>query len=142
MNASELLTDKGKTVISVQLGEPLRVVTQILAEHKIGVVVVKDANGRLAGIISERDFMWGLEKFGPELMDKRVDELLTPAVITCAPDDNIVEIMWAMEANAIRHLPVVDGEELVGMISIRDVMGAWLDASEEEIEQLRELLAA
>ena len=142
MDVTKLLSDKGQMIIVVHLGETIRSVVRILADRKIGALVVKDENEMLAGIISERDIVKGLNDFGPDLMDKPVDELITSSVITCSPDDSLVEIMWSMDANGIRHLPVVDGQDLVGIISIRDVMGAWLDANEEESEQLRELISA
>ena len=142
MYAKELLKDTGKTVIAAQLGDPLRDVARTMAEHKIGAVAVKDAGGKLAGIISERDIVRGLEKFGSDLIEKSVDELITTAVVTCGPHETLVEILWSMDANGIRHLPVIDGEDLVGMISIRDAMRAWLNASKEEIQELREIIAA
>ena len=142
MDVTKLLSDKGQMIIVVHLGETIRSVVRILADRKIGALVVKDENEMLAGIISERDIVKGLNDFGPDLMAKPVDELITSSVITCSPDDSLVEIMWSMDANGIRHLPVVDGQDLVGIISIRDVMGAWLDANEEESEQLRELISA
>ncbi len=142
MDANQLLKDKGSKVFTLQLSEPLRAVIGIMAEHNIGAVAVEDADGNLAGIISERDFVKGLQKFGADLLDRPLDELISTSVITCGPHETLVEIMWSMNANHIRHLPVVDGEDLVGMISIRDAMRAWLSASKEEIQELREVIAA
>ena len=80
MDVNELLKVKGNTIITVQLGDPLRAVVQLMSEHKIGSVVVNDANGNLAGIISERDFVRGLQVHGPDLIDKSVDDLVTSSV--------------------------------------------------------------
>ncbi len=142
MDANELLKDKGDSIVAVHLGDAVRAVIHVMAEHKIGAVAVKDASGKLAGIISERDVVRGLDNFGPGLIDQPVDELVTTSVVTCGPHETLVEIVWSMDANGIRHLPVVDGENLVGMISIRDAMSAWLSASKEDIQQLRERIAA
>lgn len=142
MDANKLLKDKGAAVVAVHMGEALGRVIHLMAEQKIGAVAVTDENGKLTGIISERDVVRGLDKFGPDLTGRPVDDLVTTPVVTCGPHETLVEIMWSMDANGIRHLPVVDGENLVGMISIRDAISAWLNASKEEIQQLRELIAA
>ncbi len=76
-----------------------------MAEHNNTDFVMKGASGRLVGIR-------GLEKFDSDLLDKPVDELVTGSVITCASHGTIVEIMWSMDANGIRHLPVIDGNDL------------------------------
>ena len=142
MDVNDLLKSKGNMVITVQTGETLRDVVRVMAEHNIGAVVVKDASGSLAGIISERDIVQGLQKFGLDLFDKRADEVITEPVITCGPLDTMFEIFWSMDANGIRHLPVIDGEKLVGMISVRDAMNFWPNVGEQEMQQLRELIAA
>ena len=142
MEARQLLSDNRGPVITVRLGDPVREAVHKLAVHNIGMVLVLDTSGKIAGILSERDVARGLDQFESELLDKRVDDLLTTSVITCAPDDNVFELVWLMDTNGIRHLPVVDDQNLLGVISIRDYMKALLTATDDETRQLRELISA
>ncbi len=142
MEARQLLSDNSGPVITIRLGDPVREAVHKLAVHKIGAVIALDASEKIAGILSERDVARGLDQFDSELLDKRVDDLLTTSVITCAPDDNVFELVWLMDANGIRHLPVVDDQNLLGVISNRDVMKVLLTATDDEVKHLRELISA
>lgn len=142
MEAGQLLSDNSGPAITIRLGDPVREAVHKLAVHKIGAVIALDASGKIAGILSERDVARGLDQFDSELLDKRVDDLLTKSVITCAPDDNVFELVWLMDTNGIRHLPVVDDQNLIGVITIRDAMKDLLISTDDEDRQIRERLTA
>lgn len=138
MDAGHLLDINGRTPITVRSDESVREAVHKLVSHNIGALPVVDADGRLVGIVSERDIARGLDGLGAAFVDQLIGELVKRRVITCAPHDSIVDIVLLMKDQHIRHMPVVDGDQLVGVISIRDVMGAWMGAIEEENRQLRD----
>ena len=142
MQVKQLLRSKDETVITVSLFQPVSEAVHGLAAHDIGAILVVDKDGALSGIISERDIVKGLEKFGETLLDERADELATKTLITCEPKDNIFEIIWLMNSNRIRHLPVVDGKNVLGVISIRDIMNFLLHATDEQSKQVRAIALA
>jgi CBS domain-containing protein len=137
MQVEQLLSSKNKTVVTVGSLETVSEAVSGLAANNIGAILVLDEDGVLSGIISERDIVNGLEKFGETLLDERADVLAVKSLITCGPKDDIFEVIWLMDANHIRHLPVVDGRNLVGVISIRDIMKFLLHATDEQSKQLR-----
>ena len=139
---TDILDGKDSEVISVSSGTPLREAARLLADHEIGVVVVTKADDGVCGILSERDISTGLAKFGADVATKTVDELMTTRVVSCSSGDSMVEILVLMEEHHIRHMPVIDDGELVGMLSLRDVQAAWLDALDRECESLRGAEAA
>ncbi len=141
MEARQLLPNK-KTAITIRSADSVHEAAHNMAVHKIGAVLVLDANEKLSGIISERDIARGLDRFGSDLPDKRVGDLATMPIVTCAPGDDVFELIWLMDTNRIRHLPVVDGEDLLGMISLRDVMRTLLKGADGESRQLRQLVLA
>ena len=76
------------------------------------------------------------------LMDTAVAELCTARIISCSPHDSMVELMQLMETNGIRHLPVIDGDRVLGIVSILDVMNVWMRATEDEMRRLQDLIPA
>ena len=139
---ADILDGKDGKVISVSSGTPLRDAARLLTDREIGVVVVTAADDSVCGILSERDVSTGVAKFGADVAAKTVDELMTVPVISCASHDSMVEVMVLMEEHHIRHIPVIDDGDLVGMLSLRDVQSAWLDALDRECESLRGAEAA
>ena len=95
-----------------------------------------------AGIISERDLTKAIVQFMAGLFDRRVADVMTRTVVTCSPDDSVAEVLYLMNSNRIRHIPILDRDALVGIISIRDVTGNWLDLLERENQQLRGAVGA
>jgi CBS domain-containing protein len=142
MEARQLLSDNGAPVITIRLGDPVREAVQKLAANSIGAVMAIDANGKLAGILSERDIVRGLGRFESGFLDESVDELLTKSVISCEPGDNVFELVWLMDTNGIRHLPVVEDGALIGIISIRDAMKAMLKTTDSDARYLRARIPA
>ena len=112
----------------------------VLKLKGIGALVVTDEAGRLAGIISERDIVRGLLTHGDELLKLPASELMTRSVKTCSPGDNIRDVMAKMTHSRVRHLPVLDGGRLCGIISIGDVVKNRLDELEMETGVLRDYI--
>ncbi len=139
---SEILSDKSEDVISVSPRMPLQEAARILADHEIGVVMVVEPDETVCGILSERDIAAGVARLGGEVADQTVADLMTSPVISCASTDSMVEIVVLMDEKHIRQLPVIDDGALVGMLSMRDIQSAWLDALERECESLRDAEAA
>ena len=142
MEARQLLSDNGAPVITIRLGDPVREAVQKLAANGIGAVLAVDANGKLVGILSERDVVRGLGRFESGFLDESVDEFLTTPVISCEPGDNIFELVWLMDTNGIRHLPVVENQDIIGIISIRDAMKALLKTTDSDARHLRARIPA
>jgi CBS domain-containing protein len=106
----------------------------------IGAMPVIDRNGVLVGVISERDVVRAFAREGARLVERRVRDLMVREVVTCRPDTSMSEAEKLMDKHRIRHLPVVDGVKVVGMISIRDVMAWRLRDSRHEVDVLREAM--
>jgi CBS domain-containing protein len=127
-------------VISTRPGATIAEVARLLKEKRIGAVVVLEADGRLAGIISERDLARGLAEHGGGLLDLQVAALMTKAVVTCAPEDDIRTLMQRMTDRRVRHLPVIKDGRLSGIISIGDVVKHRLQELEAETHMLQEYI--
>jgi CBS domain-containing protein len=113
-----------------------------LHQRRIGALVVVDGRDHIAGILSERDIVRGLARKGAEVLDLRVGDLMTAAVLTCQPRDSVQTLMATMTANRIRHLPVEEDHRLIGIVTIGDVVKARLQEATQEMDELREYVAA
>lgn len=122
MQVSEIIKDKGSKVISVAPTEPLERVSRVLRDARIGAAIVMDEDGRMAGILSERDIVHGVAGRGAEVLAEPVSKFMTRDVQTCAPDASVDQLMGQMINGQVRHLPVVDAGALVGVISVGDVV--------------------
>lgn len=142
MYVDTILKKKGDTVIAVEPAEAISKAAQILQENRIGAALVKQASGEIVGIISERDIVRGVSRHKDACLSMRVDELMTSPVITCSPNDSIDQVMQLMTEQRIRHLPVVDGDALRGVISIGDVVKQRISEIENESEALKQYIAA
>lgn len=109
-------------VLHVPGGRPLREAVDFLAEHRIGLTLVIAKDGALAGVISERDVIRALYEHGNDALNMPVDAYMTRDVITCSDDDRAVDIAKIMTEHHIRHMPIVDGSFLAGMISATDLV--------------------
>lgn len=142
MTVAQILNAKGRGVITAQPGDTVLAVAQLLAAKKIGAVVIVDAQGRIEGIVSERDIVRAVALGGPKALDKPVKEFMTAAVRTCSPRDTEAELMSLMTAHRVRHLPVVEAGKLGGMISIGDVVKNRIEAIEREAEEMKSYIAS
>ena len=132
MQISDVLHTKGRTVITVQATDTVTSVVRLLAEKRIGAVVVEDPRQQMVGIISERDLVNAVAREGGAALGREVRALMTTKVITCTPADRIEAVLARMTMSRIRHLPVIEAGRLVGMISIGDLVHHRL--SEKELE--------
>ena len=142
MTVAQILSAKGRAVITAQPGDTVLAVAQILAAKKIGSVVIVDAQGRIGGIVSERDIVRALATGGSDALDKPVREFMTASVRTCAPRDTEAELMSLMTEHRVRHLPVLENGKLGGMISIGDVVKNRMEAIEREAEEMKSYIAS
>jgi CBS domain-containing protein len=140
MLVSDILKAKGSAVIGAAPGATVAEAAALLTEKRIGAVVILE-DGRLAGILSERDIVRTLAKEGPGCLAGPVARLMTAKVLTCTPAHSIAEVMEIMTNSRIRHLPVMEGERLAGMVSIGDVVKWRLEEAQEELRQLSAYVA-
>ena len=140
MLIAQILAGKGSDVVSTRPEATIAEVAGLLKEKRIGAVVVTEADGRLCGIISERDLARGLANYGSKLLDMKVGTLMTSDVVTCSPDDGIETLMQTMTDGRFRHLPVVKDGELTGIISIGDVVKHRLKELEAETHMLQDYI--
>ncbi|MGH8013255.1 MAG: CBS domain-containing protein [Candidatus Binataceae bacterium] len=137
IKVSDVLARKGHGVVTVAPHQTVAALVVTLTENRIGAVPVIDSSGGLAGIISERDVIHGMARHGMAVLAMPVEQLMTREVRTCAPDDPVVELMEVMTLQRIRHLPVMRGGELAGIVSIGDVVKQRLGEAQFELETLR-----
>ena len=140
MRVTEVLKRKGGTVVTIPPDRSVRELLTLLAEHRIGAVVVSDDGERVAGIVSERDIVRRLNEDGDGILDRAVREIMTEDVHSCGPQDSVDELMSVMTARRIRHLPVLVDGHLVGIISIGDVVKHRIEEVQEERDQLNAYL--
>lgn len=140
MRVQEILMTKGTSVITISPEASVMAAAQRLAEKNIGALVVVDAHQTLIGIISERDIVREAGKQGVEVFSKPVSSIMTRNLIVATPQDEIEYVTNTMTSRRIRHLPVLENEELVGMITIGDVVKAQLVHYEGEVHTLRQHL--
>ena len=142
MNVADILRTKGAAVKTVNAGASALVAAQRLRGQRIGAMIVSDDGSSIEGIISERDLAYGLATHAGDLPYVAVSELMTKEVITCSPRDSVSEIAKVMTQRRVRHLPVKDGDQLVGIITIGDVLKHRLDEMQLEANVLRDYAIA
>lgn len=136
MRIHDILRRKGDSVVTVRSDATLADLLALLGEHRIGAVVVSDADGEVTGVVSERDVIAHLHRSRGPQPDVRVSELMTAPAVTCSPEDELESLARTMTERRIRHLPVVVDGRLAGIVSIGDVVKARLDQLQDERDQL------
>jgi CBS domain-containing protein len=139
MTVRAILDTKGHQITSVEPAAKLSAAVKMLGERKIGAVLVMNS-GRIEGILSERDIVRVLGERGAAVLDEPVSAVMTRKVVSCKQSDTVAAIMEMMTHGKFRHLPVVDGERVVGLISIGDVVKWRVQEYENEQEALREYI--
>jgi CBS domain-containing protein len=114
---------------------------RILKEEHIGALMIMGDDGALVGIMSERDIVRAIPKYGADFLSLSVEQLMTRSVATCGPDAHVHQIMQEMTKGHFRHMPVLEDGKLIGMISIGDVVKSRLDELETEGAHLRNFIA-
>ena len=141
MTVAAILRQKGHEIASVSPTTKIEHVTGVLAEWRIGAVLVRDAAGQLMGILSERDIVRALAREGAACLEMTAAQLMTRLLHTVTPSTTTDAAMAMMTTGRVRHLPVLNGEALVGMISIGDVVKAQLDEQAQEVDSLKAYVA-
>ena len=142
MRVADILRIKGSTVKTVTPDETALELSEKLNAAQIGAMIVSDDGTSIDGIISERDLAYGLAAHGTELPRIAVSKLMTKVVFVCSPEDSITDVMKLMTQRRIRHLPVKDDAQLVGIISIGDVLKHRLGEVQLEANVLRDYAMA
>ena len=136
MTVRTILDSKGHSIVSVEPEAKLAAAVKLLSERRIGAVLVM-SKGRIEGILSERDIVRVLGERGAGIMDEPVSEVMTRKVVSCRQNDTVAAIMEMMTTGKFRHLPVVEDERVVGLISIGDIVKWRVQEYETEQEALR-----
>jgi len=142
MFVSDILAQKGGLVFTVTPGTSVAQLSQQLSARRSGSVLVLDGEGSVAGIVSERDLVRALASHGAKAMELEARQVMTREVVTCDPDDSIDQVMQTMTSGRFRHLPVVRHGELLGLVSIGDVVKARLEETKYETEALKAYIVA
>jgi len=140
MTVTAILSVKGRDVVSIESGATLTTAAKLLAEKRIGALLILGADHRIAGILSERDIVRAIAERGAAALDNSVSTAMTREVMTCRETETIASIMDRMTAGKFRHLPVVDQDQLIGMISIGDVVKYRVHGMERDAAQMREYI--
>lgn len=138
MLVADVLAVKGHKVETATPETSVADAVARMREKGIGSLVITDLKGKVLSVVAERQFVYALAEYGPGVVELPVDILMTSPVPTCKPGDDIAQIMTRMTNYRARHLPVIDGNKLVGLISIGDVVKARLDETELEVRVLRD----
>jgi CBS domain-containing protein len=141
MNVARILKDKGRDVATVTPDMTLMDVVHLLAEKKIGAVVACDSERRVQGIVSERDIVRVLATSGPAAFNDPIESHMTKDVKTCTVNDTVEWLMEVMTAERFRHLPVVEGGQIAGIVSIGDVVKQRIALAEMEADSMRQYIA-
>ncbi len=138
MSVETILKDHDGNLITCRPEDTIETVARLLTSNKIGALPVRDGDRKLVGIISERDIVRGLSEKGVAVVNLIVSDLMSPDVATCKPTDSIKDVVEIMLRRHIRHLPVVEGDDLLDILSQRDVMESRLELTELETSVLRD----
>lgn len=140
MTVSIILAGKGREVVSIEPNASLASAVQLLAAKRIGAVVILGAGRRIAGILSERDIVRALAERGASSLEESVSQTMTRKVSTCTENETISSIMERMTEGKFRHVPVVDQGQLVGIVSIGDVVKHRLREMERDSAAMRDYI--
>ena len=139
MQVSILLQTKGSDVVTVRPEETIAAVAVVLAEHRIGAVVVTADGRTIDGVLSERDIVRAIAQ--PGMLDATAASLMTADVVTCQPDTTVEELMATMTERRIRHVPVMVNGSLSGLVSIGDVVKHHIATLEHETQAMHDYIA-
>lgn len=142
MFVSDILSQKGNAIFTVAPAASVAEISQQLSARRIGSVLVLDVDGSVAGIVSERDLVRALARHGAAALALEARQVMTRGVVTCDPDDSIDRVMQTMTEGRFRHIPVVRRGELLGLVSIGDVVKARLEETRHETEALKAYIVA
>ena len=139
MLIADVLKTKGSSVFMLRTTDTVMSAAHQLSEHRVGALVVEDTRLHPVGIFSERDLVNAVARHGPPALEYSVKSLMNTPLITCRPSDRIDAALATITLRKIRHLPVMEGDRLVGLVSIGDLVKHRLDEKELESNVLREI---
>ena len=142
MQVNDILRTKGQSVHSVQADMSLLEAVDVLSAKNIGAVLVHTEGKPVCGILSERDIVRHIAQNKNADLSQPVSTLMTETVVTSTPEATLDDVMTIMSERRIRHVPIVDGNTLCGLVSIGDVVKRKISQSEEEAEALRQYISA
>ena len=140
MHVKNILSAKGGHVLSIGPTATLETAARTLAEHKIGALLVLGPDRRIIGILSERDIVRVVAEQGAGALTQPLSQVMTRKVFTCSPSETIGVIMERMTAGKFRHVPVIEQDQVVGVVSIGDVVKYRLQEMEHESAALRDYI--
>jgi CBS domain-containing protein len=141
MIVNRILSLKGRNVVSIEPNRTLGEAARLLSERRIGALLVVDGSKPVSGIVSERDIVRAVASEGAGALERPISDFMTRQVFTCTGDTAINEVMELMTQQKFRHIPVVEGGSLVGIISIGDVVKLRLEEIEAETQAIKEYIA-
>jgi CBS domain-containing protein len=142
MNVKQILKLKGSSdVATIAPGARVAEAARILGERRYGALVVAEGEGGILGILSERDIVRGLGAEGARVLERTVSEIMTADVMTCTPNETVGSVMSRMTEGRFRHMPVVEGGRMTGLLSIGDVVKARIRQMEDENAAMQDLLS-
>ncbi len=141
MKIKEIARINGRTLVTAAPSDTVKRAIDLLFDHKIGAVPVCEADGKLLGILSERDILKGLHNRSKDILNSKVKDLMTTEVIVGLPEDELEEILKTMTEKNVRHLPVMAGPRVIGMLSIRDVIEERLTECHAQVRYLHDYIA-
>lgn len=136
MKVKDVLAKKSPGVITISPQQTLLAASQLLTKHNIGVVVAVDADEMPVGILSERDIVRALAGAGAAALERPVSSVMTRDIIIATPDDNLTSVSSTITERRFRHIPIVEADTLVGIVSIGDILKAQMSHFEGEARAL------
>lgn len=141
MLVSQILKDKDLAGVEyVKPGTKVADASALLSEKRIGAVIVSEDGVHPAGILSERDVVRELGSRGSPCLDDVVDNIMTSNLVTCSPGDRAIQVLQVMTEGRFRHMPVMEGDEMIGVVSIGDVVKARLDELSSQADALKNMI--
>lgn len=140
MNVKAILAAKGGDIFSIEPTADLAAAAKLLGAHRIGAIIIRGAGGRLAGILSERDIVRAVSEHGVDALSVSVGQMMTRNVMTCGENDSLAELMERMTSGKFRHMPVLRDGQLIGVISIGDVVKQRVEEIEHDADALRDYI--
>lgn len=141
MTVKSILDEKGRDVVTLGPDATLAEAVGVLAEKRIGALVVTDGDARILGILSERDIVRVIGEAGADALARKVSAVMTAKVTTCRETHTVNHVMEVMTRGRFRHLPVEKGGRLDGIVSIGDVVKRRIETAVREVDQIREYIA-
>lgn len=141
MKIARILETKGPDIVTIAAGAVISDAVDLLNRHNIGALVVVDGDGRVTGILSERDIVRRLKGLAG-MLSQPVSAIMTRDPVTCTREEPVDDIMEMMTTRHFRHVPVVEDGRLIGVVSIGDVVKTKIAATENEAAALREYIAS